>query len=358
VNQYVFFSAVVANSFFSLTAYAILLNNRRAKGFRRCPKRITSLFSTFLFATDSVRRISQKRIDIFRQTSRAVFVTVPNMRHPVLSVFEPEVSLARHLATEAGKVILKFYAEDIAVRWKDGREPVTAADQAASDFIVSELRRSFPDDIVISEEDADDLRRLTHPRVWFVDPLDGTREFIARNGEFSVMIGLSVDGRPAVGAVFQPTRHRLWCATPDAAWLETDGARAPLHVSSVAECADMRMVVSRSHRNRMTDAAASRLGVTREIVSGSGGIKLGLIANGEADVMFTASPNSKLWDTCAPEAILRAAGGEVTDFQGRALDYRQQDLHNRAGVVASNGLRHADIIRRISDVYPSQNTEG
>jgi 3'(2'), 5'-bisphosphate nucleotidase len=280
------------------------------------------------------------------------------MHHPVPPVFEPEASLARRLALEAGKIILKFYEDEIAVRWKDGREPVTAADEAASEFIVAELRRAFPDDIVISEEDADDARRLTHSRVWFVDPLDGTREFIARNGEFSVMIGLSVDARPVVGAVFQPTRNRLWCASPAATWLEADGARTPLRVSSVAECAEMRMVVSRSHRNRLTDAAAARLGVTREIISGSGGIKLGLIANGEADVMFTASPNSKLWDTCAPEAILRAAGGDVTDFHGRALDYRRQDLHNRNGVVASNGLRHADVIRRISDIYPSQNTEG
>jgi 3'(2'), 5'-bisphosphate nucleotidase len=251
---------------------------------------------------------------------------------------ESDAALASRIARAAGNIVLDFYRRGAKVKYKPGDEPVTEADHAASAFIVAELRRERPADTIISEEAEDDQLRRTAHRVWFIDPIDGTKEFIAKNGEFSIMIGLCVDGQAIVGAVYQPTADRLWYATPDGAFVERNGEKRALRVSSHNEFLAFSMISSRSHRNFVT--------------SGSGGIKLGLIAEREADVMFSPSSNSKLWDMCAPEAILRAAGGEVTDFQGQRLDYRREELRNLNGVVASNGTRHADIIALVRDLFP------
>ncbi len=267
--------------------------------------------------------------------------------------FEADVALARRLALETGTIVMDFYRRRVEVQYKAGEEPVTEADRAASEFIVAELRRERPDDTVISEEGDDDSLRQTAHRVWFIDPIDGTKEFIAHNGEFSIMIGLCVDGIPTVGAVFQPTVDRLWYATPSAAVVEHDGNVHSLRVSGHDQLSDFNMISSRSHRNVVLMEARKRLGIlSPELTSGSGGIKLGIIAEARADVMFSPSDNSKLWDMCAPEAILRAAGGIVTDFQGHRLDYRRAELRNMNGVVASNGTRHADVIALVRDLFP------
>jgi 3'(2'), 5'-bisphosphate nucleotidase len=268
------------------------------------------------------------------------------------TLWEADARLAARIAREAADIVLDFYRRGAKVKFKPGDEPVTEADQAASAFIVAELRRERPADTIISEEAEDDQLRRTADRVWFIDPIDGTKEFIAKNGEFSIMIGLCVDGQAVVGAVYQPTADRLWYATPDGAFVEHKGEKRALRVSSHNEFLAFSMISSRSHRNFVLMEARKRLGIPREITSGSGGIKLGLIAEREADVMFSPSSNSKLWDMCAPEAILRAAGGEVTDFQGQRLDYRREELRNLNGVVASNGTRHADIIALVRDLFP------
>ncbi len=266
----------------------------------------------------------------------------------------PELDLACALALEAGRHILSDLAQGLRASYKADGEPVTETDRAVNAFLVAELRRRFPNDLIVSEEAKDDepARRAMAPRVWFIDPIDGTKEFLAGNGEFSVMIGLCLDGQPALGVVHQPTTAKTWRATPQSAWLDQPGDRRPLRVSSVSDIRAMTLAVSRSHRNRYLAAAAERLGIRQEIVSGSGGLKIGLLAEQRADLFISASTRSKLWDTAGPEAILRAAGGALTDFQGRPLDYRQPSLHHPAGLVASNGLQHAAIVTLIRDLFP------
>ncbi len=113
--------------------------------------------------------------------------------------FSRESEVASHLAREAGDVILRIYGTDFSVDYKAQNDPVTEANRLASHMIVEGLRREFPDDLVVSEEEPIAALASAHDRVWYVDPLDGTREFIKRNGEFAVMIGLAVDGRPRLG---------------------------------------------------------------------------------------------------------------------------------------------------------------
>jgi 3'(2'), 5'-bisphosphate nucleotidase len=251
-----------------------------------------------------------------------------------------ELEVARALARAAAVPVLEVYATDFEVWMKSGREPVTEADRAASRLIVEGLREAFPGDVVLSEEEvaaegaSAATARAAAPRVWLVDPVDGTKEFVARNGEFSVMIGLAVAGEAVVGAVYLPTSGRLFSGAKGAGAF--DGQRA-MRVSAERDPRRARLVVSRSHRNALVDRLKQELGIVAETASGSVGIKAGLIAAGEADLYVNPSSKSRLWDGCAPDAILRAAGGLMTDIDGRPLDYAGRSLYNERGIIASNG---------------------
>ena len=269
------------------------------------------------------------------------FATDPSRR------WSRELDVARALARDAAAPVLEVYATDFEVFQKAGKEPVTLADRAASRLIVAGLRAAFPGDAVLSEEEADSAARIGAERVWIVDPVDGTKEFISRNGEFSIMIGLAAAGVAVVGAVYLPASGRMFSGAAGAGAF--DGER-PIRVSAVARPAEARLVVSRSHRGRLTDPFKAALGVVHETPSGSVGIKAGLIAAGEADLYVNPSSKSRLWDGCAPDAVLSAAGGRFTDLDGRPLAYGGAELYNKRGILASNGLLHDDALRAAAAV--------
>lgn len=249
--------------------------------------------------------------------------------------FDREIEVASRLAREAGDVILQIYQTDFVVQFKDKEGPVTEADRRASELIVTQLRRN-----------------VTIPsRVWYVDPLDGTHEFIARNGEFAVMIGLAIDGRACAGVVYQPTAKQL-CAgiARQQAWLEEDRERIALRVSDETDSSRLRLVVSRSHRHELLDEMRARLGITQELQLGSVGLKVRLLASRQADVYIDPSSFTHSWDSCAPEAILHGAGGRMTDLAGAPLRYSPRDLRNRRGLVATNGLCHEFVITAIAPI--------
>ncbi len=259
--------------------------------------------------------------------------------------FDREIEVVSRLAREAGDGILKIYATDFAVRYKAERDPVTEADQLASCMIVDGLRREFPEDLVISEEEPIDHVGSFPDRVWYVDPLDGTREFIKRNGEFAVMIGLAVEGCARAGVVFRPVTAELFAGIVNQeAWLEKAGQKIPLRVSGETRPARLRLVSSRSHRHRLVDEMRRRLGISEECRIGSVGIKVGLLVTQQADLYLEPSGMTKAWDSCAPEAILRAAGGRMTDLVGTPLRYSPRDVRNRQGLVATNGACHDIVI--------------
>ncbi|NOX63019.1 MAG: 3'(2'),5'-bisphosphate nucleotidase CysQ [Chloroflexi bacterium] len=264
------------------------------------------------------------------------------------------ISTLRHIEAivrEAGAIVRVHHDRPDQIDWKGANDPVTAADQAVNDFLVAALREAFPDDAILAEESRDDRSRLNHARVWCVDPLDGTKEFIARNGEFSIMVGLAVEGRARLGVVYQPVADMMYSGVVgEGAWLTDGEGRRSLRVSDVAEPASMRLVVSRSHRNPLLDQIKAALGLTRERISGSVGLKCGLIARREADLYLHPAPGIKEWDSCAPEAILRAAGGQMTDCWGRALRYNKEDVVQHGGLVASNGRCHPLIIDLMAPV--------
>jgi 3'(2'), 5'-bisphosphate nucleotidase len=267
-------------------------------------------------------------------------------------MLEQELIAAVALARGAGRILLDIYAKDFSVAYKGKNDPVTEADQLANTYIVRELRARFPDDGIVAEESADQGDALKKSRCWFVDPLDGTKEFIAKNGEFSVMLGLAIDGQSRLGVVYQPGKDKLYRGVVGGgAFLEEAGSTRELRVSDKADPSALKLVVSRSHRPESIEQIMQRLGATQEMPSGSVGIKVGLIAEQAADLYVHVSDKSSLWDACGPEAVLEAAGGRFVHVDGTRVDYRAATMGNAKGILACNLAafdKVAPVVREVS----------
>jgi 3'(2'), 5'-bisphosphate nucleotidase len=259
-----------------------------------------------------------------------------------------ELEVAMALAKEAGRLVVQLRGGPLGVEMKPGDEPVTVADKQASALVVGGLVAAFPGDAVVSEElpvgDG-----LAAERIWLVDPIDGTKDFIRGGDGFSVMIGLVHRGRPVLGVVHQPTIDRTFYASPAGGFVDDRGATSPLAVSDIASAGEARLVASASHRTQMIDRVKERLGIADEQNIGSVGVKLCLIASAVRDLYVNPTAKTKVWDTCAPEAILVAAGGRLTDLFGGAIDY--QELAPRRGLVATNGRIHDEVVSRIGPLF-------
>jgi 3'(2'), 5'-bisphosphate nucleotidase len=188
-----------------------------------------------------------------------------------------------------------------------------------------------------------------------IDPIDGTKGFIAGTGDFCVQIGLAVAGRAALGILYAPATDVLyWAARGHGAWVARPTSEADesvkaerLSVTDENELSRMRLAESRSHRGPRMESLLGALGVRAEVRSHSVGIKVGLLVEKQADLYIHLSPKTKQWDTCAPEAVLVEAGGRMTDVWGDPLKYNTPDVLNRNGLVASNGAAHEEVIARL-----------
>jgi 3'(2'), 5'-bisphosphate nucleotidase len=267
--------------------------------------------------------------------------------------YQREILVATELARQAGAVLLDHYNSPFLVEEKvnalDELEEVTAADREANELIVGRLQEEFPNDGILAEESIDNDRRLEIDRVWLIDPMDGTKNFIARNGEFAVQIGLAVGGASVLGVVYVPVRGVLYRAVRSGgAWIELgDEPAVRMTVSKETKPEKMILTSSRSHRSPRMQRVISAFGFKNDIRSGSVGVKIGLIAEQQADLYLHLSPGTKQWDTCGPEAILTEAGGRMTDLFGQPLRYNGVRIDNRNGVVATNGVGHEIVIENL-----------
>ncbi|MEX1018450.1 MAG: 3'(2'),5'-bisphosphate nucleotidase CysQ [Litorilinea sp.] len=262
-----------------------------------------------------------------------------------------DLEFAKRLAREAATIVNTFYVGSSEVRYKSDRSPVTEADRSANHHIVTQIKAAYPDDGILSEESKDDLSRLEKDRVWIVDPLDGTKEFIARNGEFSIMIGLAVRGEAVMGVVMQPEPGLLYAGAQGlGAFLYEQEESVQLQVSAMNKINRMVLVSSRSHRQQIVDRVRSALRITSERVSGSVGLKVGLISRQLADLYVHPSPGCKEWDLCAPCALLTAAGGEMSDCWGNPIRFNKRDVRAHNGLVASNGQSHPQIVETVAKI--------
>ncbi len=308
-----------------------------------------------------------------------------------------DLDLVSDIIREAGAIVLKHYEAGVTADADKDGEPVTIADRESDAFIVGALRRAFPDDEIVSEESFGDLvkpRRqaaddaaaqspagrvgdapaergdapaliLEHtpdaeppsvehapPRVWYVDPMDGTSDFVKRTDDFVVMIGLAVAGWPVLGAVYHPPSGTLYRGGHGmVAEKCVGGERTELRVSDVTDPSRARLVVSRSHTPDIVADMAAQLGIEKMEKCGSVGLKAARVAEGAGELYLHPSIGTKLWDTCAPEAIVVAAGGTFSDCDGKPLVYDAARIHNERGVFVSNGRLHDAVLEVVAGAW-------
>jgi len=229
------------------------------------------------------------------------------------------------IAAEAGRAIMKIYDSDFAVEMKDDRSPLTAADRAAHDIIVAGLNKLSPQLPVLSEESAGTEIKDRHHwnPFWLVDPLDGTKEFIKRNGEFTVNIALIHDHTPIMGVVLAPAIGSVYAGIAGVgAFKRAAGDEIPIKVRTPAG-QPLRIVGSRSHANPDLAAFLESIG-PHEIKPMGSSLKICLVAEGEADLYPRLGPTSE-WDTAAAEAVLISAGGSMMDLTGQPLAYNARE---------------------------------
>lgn len=256
-------------------------------------------------------------------------------------------------ARAAGELVLRIYRdEDLGVELKGPNDPVTRADREANALLLDRLGRALPNVPIVAEEsDPATWRGFERAReVLFVDPIDGTREFIAKNGEFAVMVALAEEGAPTVGVVLGPALGKTYAGVAGAGafLVAQDGTRTPIRVSDATDLAAARCAVSRSHRSAAMDAKLAALGCKELVPVGSAGLKGARVADATLDVYAHPSDSPvKLWDAAPPDAIVRAAGGVFTDASGRPFDYRGPYAQG-AGTLAANRALHAEAVRRLA----------
>ena len=252
------------------------------------------------------------------------------------------------IARDAGQAIRQIYASDFDVEYKGPGDPVTDADKTANTLICQRLQAEFPDAVVVAEESPEeayaDYRQ--RERVFFVDPLDGTREFVGRNGQFVVMIGLLVENAVQLGVLYAPATDITWYggAGLGAYRRDSDGTERQIFVGSVQEPAAARITISRSRRSEHLSAALRSIAPRLISPMGSAGLKGAHVAEAGADAYLATGTVGKHWDACALEAVVQAAGGRVSDVRGHALDYRAPSMELEHGLLVANPGLHSALL--------------
>jgi len=255
----------------------------------------------------------------------------------VSHVLTRELSVAIEAARAAGAIVRRWYDGAYTVRDKPNDSPVTEADLEANQCIHAAIRDAFPDDGWLSEETRDSDERLSKARVWIIDPLDGTKEFIKHIPEFCVCIGLVENGTAVLGVEYNPVREELFAG---ARGLGTTLNGAAARVSDTADLRAARLLASRSENER-GEWDEFRSDFTIEL-TGSVAYKLALIAGARGDATFSLTPKNE-WDICAGAALITAAGGHITDRFGKPLRFNQRDT-KLPGLIASNAALYAPIL--------------
>jgi 3'(2'), 5'-bisphosphate nucleotidase len=247
----------------------------------------------------------------------------------------------KNLSVMAGEEILKHYKKDIDVEYKQDQSPVTAADKAANEIIINGLNEAFPDISVLAEESQDNPSRLGQRFCFVVDPLDGTKEFLKKNGEFTVNIALTENGRPIAGVIYVPViREMYFAGTEIGASSIIDGKEKRLSVSE--RTGNIRLAKSRTHYAPELDKLISDNHITDILIAGSA-YKGCLLAKGEVEAYYRFGRTME-WDTAAMEVIVEEAGGFFSGMDGRQFMYNKENPENPTGFFVLNKKENALVL--------------
>lgn len=245
-----------------------------------------------------------------------------------------ELEVAKYCAMEAGKAIMEIYEskDDFLVEKKEDSTPLTKADKASNAIIVKTLRKAFPAYAILSEEEKDNKERLQNEYCFVVDPLDGTKEFIKRNGQFTVNIALAYQHRIVMGVIYVPAAGEMYYASQDngAFWMNANGNTVQIHVSDRTK--DIRLVASSSHGCQELEELIERYGITSIVRIGSS-LKGCLVAKGDAEAYYRYNPTME-WDTAAMQCIVEEAGGIFRQMDHSDMLYNREQSLNGKGFYA------------------------
>ncbi|WP_029898228.1 3'(2'),5'-bisphosphate nucleotidase CysQ [Desulfohalovibrio reitneri] len=244
-------------------------------------------------------------------------------------MYDTIVAELTDLAKQAGYEIMRIYREDFSVDYKEDESPLTQADRAANDLIVKRLREVYPGVPILSEEGqhVPFPERQAWPRFFCVDPLDGTKEFVKRNGEFTVNIAMVAKNFPAFGVVYVPDRETMYWGGKDFGSFKQFREMPPQKIQCQTPPPEgPRAVVSRSHPSPDLAAEMEKRGVSERVEAGSA-MKFCLVAEGVADLYLRLNPTME-WDTAAGQAVLEGAGGSMTTLDGEPFIYNKESLKN------------------------------
>ena len=258
-----------------------------------------------------------------------------------------ELDIARNAAAEAGAYLRAAYQAFAAIP-NAPASISTEADRNSQELILKRLVAAFPDDAFCAEEGTPTLQALQRQgsRLWVIDPIDGTRGFVMKNGEFSVMIGLVENGRVVVGVVHEPAFDRMTYAQfGHGCWVRT-GNKLPAacHVTKTAALSDAVLVQSHAKKGE-SPWPVTALRPKRVVETYSAGVKLAMVARGEVDLYVNTYPNFSDWDICAGDLLVTEAGGQVTEINGSAVRYGTPGNAQRGGLLATNGRLHAEATK-------------
>lgn len=271
------------------------------------------------------------------------------MRDQSNMAYEQELAAAIQAAKLAGEYIRKEYELFTPIP----NAPVTISthvDHQSQDLILNFLSNRFPDDSFCAEEKTATLAacKSTGQRMWVVDPIDGTRGFAMKNGQFSVMIAMTLQKQPVVGVVYEPTIDRLTYATYSGGCFMQTGNSSPMicRVSS-RKVMDGLVVVKSHSKPGSSSPEVAVLAPTTLIETYSAGVKLAIVARGEADIYPNDYSRFSDWDICAGQILVTEAGGKVTQLRGEAVSYGNESYAQQGGLLATNGLLHEQTVQRM-----------
>lgn len=261
-----------------------------------------------------------------------------------------ELTAALEAAEKASAHIRKEYESFVAI--PDAPASITTdVDRASQELILTHLHRKFPKDALCGEEKTPALENVPHrgPRTWVIDPIDGTRGFARKTGQFSVMIALLIEGQPAVGVVLEPALDRYTYAwIGGGCWARVgDGTSVRCSVSSRASLAGCILTQSLSKPGQPTKPV-QKLNPKGVIETYSGGVKLAIVARGEADLYANTYEAFADWDICAGHVLVTEAGGQVTDLAGNPIEYQGEGFLQKRGLLATNGRIHAEAVAKLA----------
>jgi len=251
-----------------------------------------------------------------------------------LSDLKDVLITVKKLVREAGKIILEIYSKDFSIDYKEDYTPVTEADRKSNDYIISVLKSKYPECAILAEESPDDPNsRVNNDWCFIIDPLDGTKEFIKKNGEFTVNAALAYKGKAVLGVIGIPVTDELYYAAEGiGAFYESKGLPQKIKVSDRTK--DIRIVISRSHKSEELLRLIERNRIKNVRAVGSA-IKGCLIAKGEAEVYYRFGQTNE-WDTAAMQCIVEEAGGIFRQMDGTEMTYNRLDSVNRKGFYVLN----------------------